>query len=127
MIARHSNEAFYQDLVDRLSFGVGFRLGKGAVEDDYVAALRVAMMNQRHPGRRRTKCDAIDEQVVTHQKRVLHGPGRNNEILTEKCEDEEPDHENRTDAGERLQWSFFRFRLRRSSRNFGHRFSIALL
>jgi hypothetical protein len=72
VVAGHTDEPLYKGQINGLSVGVGFRLRERTEEDHNVVALRVAMMDERHPARRRTERDAIYEQMVADHQGVVH-------------------------------------------------------
>ena len=76
-------------------------------EHDDVAALDVAVVNQRHPVGRRSEGDAVDQDVIADEQGLLHGRRRNLEVLEDECQDEKADDQYAADGGESLEWSFF--------------------
>ena len=79
----------------------------GLEEHDNVAALRLAVVDQRHPFGRRRERDAIDDQMIAHQQGLLHRTGGDDEVLGEKGEDEQAHDQHGTDAGCRFKGRFF--------------------
>lgn len=106
MIAWNADQSLHQKLVFRPAIDVvGNRL-----EKDYdIPAFRFTVVNHRHPLGRRGKRDAIHHQVISHQQRVFHGAGRDDEVLGEKCEDKQTYDQHRADAGSSLKGRFFHF------------------
>ena len=107
VVAGHADEALDQEEVLGLAVGVRLGLGDGLDEDDDVAAPRLAVVNQRHPLGGRSERDAVDDKVIADQQRLLHRSGGNDEVLREKGEDEQANHQHRTDAGSGLKRRFF--------------------
>ena len=106
VVAGNADQALDQEEVLRLAIRVKLRLGRRLDEHDHVVALRFAVVNQRHPLCGRRKGNAVDYKVVAHQKRLLHGPRRNNKILRDKRENEQSHNQHRADAGDRLERRF---------------------
>ena len=79
-------------------------LGVGLEEDDDVAAADVAVVDEGRPVGWRRERDAIDQDVVADQQRLLHGGGGDLEVLEDEGHDEEAEGEDGADGGERLEW-----------------------
>ena len=82
MIARHGNHAFYKMLcrVNRI------------MEDDNVAALDRHIRLDGAPNAAARELHLINQKVIAHQQRVLHGFRWNLKGLCCKCDDEQRDH-----------------------------------
>jgi hypothetical protein len=80
--------------------GLGVRLE----EDDNVAAADVAVVDERGPLRGRSEGDAVYQNVVANEQRLLHGGGGDLEVLEDEGHDEEADREHSADGGEGLEW-----------------------
>jgi len=106
VIAGHADETLDEGEIDGIAVGVGFGLRRGTIEDDDVAALGIAMVDQRHPAGAGKKCDAIAKQMIADHQGVFHRAGGNCEILADKSENEQPDDEDGADAGEGFEGSF---------------------
>ena len=78
VIAGDADEALHQ-------IQVGFA---GFEEDDDVAAVGFAVMDERHPGGCGCEGDAVDEEMVADEEGFLHGAGGDDEVLAEEGEDE---------------------------------------
>jgi hypothetical protein len=57
--------------------------------------------------RGRRERDAIDQNVIADEQRLLHRGRRDGEILENEGESEEPEHEDAADGCEGFQWRFF--------------------
>jgi hypothetical protein len=51
--------------------------------------------------------DTVDKQMVANKESVLHGAGRNDEVLAEEGENEEADDEDGADGGDSLKRRLF--------------------
>ena len=69
-------------------------------ENNDVAALRVAVMDQRHPGCSGAERDVVDEQMVADEERVFHRTAGDHEILTEERQTRKSNNQDRAEAGE---------------------------
>jgi hypothetical protein len=65
--------------------------------------LDVAVVDEGRPGGGRRERDAIDQDVVADEQRLLHGGGGDLEVLEDEGHDEEADGEHGADGGERLE------------------------
>jgi hypothetical protein len=65
-------------------FPIRIQVRHGLDEDHDVAALWLAIVNQRHPLGGRSEGDAVHHQVIAHQQRLLHRAGGNDEVLARK-------------------------------------------
>ena len=97
VIARDADGAFNEKEI--WSFGIGLE------EDDDVAAADVAVVDEGRPLRRRGEGDAVYENVIADEQRLLHRGGGNLEVLEDEGHDEETDGEDGADGGERLKGS----------------------
>ena len=68
-------------------------------EDDDVAAADVAIVDEGRPFCRRSEGDTVYQDVVADEESLLHGGGRDLEVLEDEGHDEEADGENRADRG----------------------------
>ena len=75
----------------------------GLEEDDDVAAADVAVVDEGRPVRWRRERDAIDQDVVADQQRLLHGGGGDLKVLKDEGHDEETEGEDKAYGGERLK------------------------
>ncbi len=82
------------------------RFGLGLEEDDDVAALDVAVVDEGRPVGGRGEGDAVDQDVVADEQRLLHGGGGDLEVLEDEGHDEEADGEDGADGGEGFQRGF---------------------
>ena len=94
LVAGNTDAAF--DQIEVGGFGVGLE------EDDDVAAANIAIVDEGRPERWRRERDAVHQDVVADEQRLLHGRGGNLEVLEDEGHDEEADGEHGADGGERL-------------------------
>jgi hypothetical protein len=78
----------------------------GFEEDDDVAASNVAIEGKRRPLCRRSKGDAVHQNVVADEQGLHHGGRRDFEVLEDEGHHEETDGEDGADGGEGLQRGF---------------------
>src|SRR6185437_2187271 len=102
MVAGHADEPLDQREICWRTIhwvGVCHRL-----DENYdIAATGLAIVHERHPPAGGRKCDPVDDEMIPDEKSLLHRSRRNDVILREEVEDEEPHDEHRTDAGDGLK------------------------
>ena len=96
MVAGHADQPLHQGQI--LGISIRIQVRHGLDEDHNVVAPGLAVVNQRHPLRGRGQGDAIHQQVVAHQQRLLHRAGGNDVVLRQKGEDEQAHHQNRAEC-----------------------------
>ena len=77
-------------------------------EDDDVAAMDGAIAHEGCPVRGRRQVHAIDEDVIANEQSVLHGAGRDDEVLKNEGQDEEADNDDGSSRTPRPQAEFRR-------------------
>src|SRR5580658_3808471 len=75
-------------------------------ENNNIVSLWLAVVGQRHPLVGRRESDAIDEEMVTDEERLLHRSRGNDEVLCEKGENEKSHDEHCAQTGDTLGESF---------------------
>ena len=78
----------------------------GLEEDDDVAAVDGAVAHEGRPVRGRRQIDAIDQDVIADEQRVLHGAGGDDEVLKDEGQDEEADDDDGAVGCQGLERSF---------------------
>jgi len=104
MVAGHSDKPLYQKEDCRLAITVD---GAGLDKHDDVAALWLAIVDEGHPLGGRRQSDAVHNEVITDQERLLHRAGRNDEVLREKGKDKKAYDQNRANARRSFEGSLF--------------------
>src|ERR1700722_15184151 len=110
MVAGQTDEALDENGVLRLAISIHLieaGLEDRLVEDDNVTAPGLTVMNKGHPLCGRSQIDAVNNQMIANEQRIFHRSGWDDEVLRDEGEDEQPNHQHRTNARQRFKGSFF--------------------